>query len=109
MPQQIHQLRNGRRTDLLDDFKRHHMQVFMLRGEESSQQRQRTQRPLNQDAFGGCAAFRVVGPQAIRPVPHQGGVSGKTRLGRGQRRLGQCDRLAEASSQNDCESKFPDE
>ena len=32
MPQQIHQLRNGRRTDLLDDFKRHHMQVFMLRG-----------------------------------------------------------------------------
>ena len=39
MPQQVHQQRNGRRTDPLDDFKSHHMQVFMPRVEESSQQR----------------------------------------------------------------------
>ena len=105
MPQQVHQQWNGRRTDPLDDFKRHHMQVFMLRVEESSQQRQRTLRPLDQGGFGGCADLRVVGLQAIGPVMYQGRVSGKTRLRREQRRLGQCDRLAEASSQDYCESR----
>ena len=85
MPKQVHQQRNGRRTDPLDDFKRHHMQVFMLRVEESSQQRERTPRPLDQGGFGGCADLRVVGQQAICPVTYQGGVSGKTRLRLGQR------------------------
>ena len=85
MPQQVHQQRNGRRTDPLDDFKSHHMQVFMLRVEESSQQRERTPRPLDQGGFGGCADLRVVGQQAICPVTYQGGVSGKTRLRLGQR------------------------
>jgi hypothetical protein len=40
MPQQVYQQRNGRRTDPLEDFEGHPMQVFMLRVEESSQQRQ---------------------------------------------------------------------
>ena len=85
MPKQVHQQRNGRRTDPLDDFKSHHMQVFMPRVEESSQQRQRTPRPFDQGGFGGCADLRVVGQQAICPVTYQGGVSGKTRLRLGQR------------------------
>ena len=32
MPKQVHQQRNGRRTDPLDDLKRHHVQVFMPQG-----------------------------------------------------------------------------
>ena len=68
MPKQVHQQRNGRRTDPPDDFKSHHMQVFMPRVEESSQQRQRTPRLFDQGGFGGCADLRVVGPQAICPV-----------------------------------------
>ena len=39
MPKQLDQQRNGRRTDLPDDFKRLLMQVFIVTGEESSQQR----------------------------------------------------------------------
>ena len=39
MPQQVHQQRNGRRIDSLDDVKRHNIQVFLLGVEESSQQR----------------------------------------------------------------------
>ena len=85
MPKQLDQQRNGRRTDLPDDFKSLLMQVFIVTGEESSQQRQRTPRPLDQGGFGGCADLRVVGQQAICPVTYQGGVSGKTRLGLGQR------------------------
>ena len=85
MPQQVHQQRNGRRTDSLDDVKRHNMQVFMLRAEESSQQRERTPPRLDQGGFGGCADLRVVGQEAICPVTYQGGVSGKTRLRLGQR------------------------
>ncbi len=104
MPQQVYQQWNGRRTDPLDDFKSHHVQVFMPSVEESSQQRQRTRRPLDQGGFGGCADLRVGGLQAIGPVTYRGGASGKTRLCRGQRRLGQRDRLAEASSKYDCES-----
>ena len=39
MPKQLDQQRKGRRTDLPDDFKRLLMQVFIVTGEESSQQR----------------------------------------------------------------------
>ena len=87
MPQQVHQQRNGRRTDPLDDLKSHSMQVFMLRAEESSQHRERTPPHLDQGGLGGCADVRVVGQQAICPVTYQGGVSGNTRLrlGQGQR------------------------
>jgi hypothetical protein len=59
MPEQVHQQRNGRRTDPPDDFKSHHVQVFMPGVEESSQQRQRTPRPFDQGGFGGCADLRV--------------------------------------------------
>ena len=74
MPQQVHQQWNGRRADPLDDFKSHHMQVFMPRVEESSQQRQRTPRPFDQGGFGGCADLRVVGQQAICPVITRAGL-----------------------------------
>ena len=85
MPQQVHQQRNGRRTDSLNDLKRHNMQVFMLRPDESSQQRERTPPHLDQGGFGGCADLRVVVQEAIGPVLYQGWVSGKTRLRLGQR------------------------
>ena len=39
MPQQVHQQRNGRRTDPLDDFESLLMQVFIVTGEESSSRR----------------------------------------------------------------------
>ena len=52
--------------------RRHRMQVFMLRREESSQQRQRTRRPMDQGGFGGCADLRVVGLQASGPVDGPG-------------------------------------
>jgi hypothetical protein len=39
MPQQLDQQRNRRRTDPPDDFKSVLMQVFIVTGEESSQQR----------------------------------------------------------------------
>ena len=106
MPKELDQQRNGGRTELPDDFKRVLMEVFIVTGEESSQQRQRPLRPLDQGGFGGCADLRVVGQQAICPFTYQGGVSGKTRLGLRQRRLGQTDRLAEASSHNYCEGMF---
>ncbi len=79
MPKQVHQQRNGRRTDPPDDFKSLQMQVFIATVEESSQQRQRTPRPLDQGGFGGCPDLRVVGHHAICPVKHQGGVPGKIR------------------------------
>src|SRR5262245_66325804 len=88
MPKQVHQQRNGRRTDPLDDFKGFQMQAFIATGEESSQQREGTPRPLDQGGFGGCADLRVSGQQATFPVKYQGGVSGKTRLRRKQRVLG---------------------
>jgi hypothetical protein len=37
MPKQFDQQRNGRRTNLPDDFKRFPMQAFIVTGEESSQ------------------------------------------------------------------------
>jgi len=85
MPKQFDQQRNGRRTDLPDDFKSLLMQAFIVSGKESSQQRERPPRPLNQGGFGSCADLRVVGQQAICPVLYQGGVLGKTRLVLGQR------------------------
>jgi hypothetical protein len=106
MPKHLYQQRNGRRADPPDDLDSHQMQVFALWVEESSQQRERTHRPLDEDGVGSCADLLVAGLQAICPVTYQVGVSGKTRLGRGQRRLGQRDRLAKASSKNYCESRF---
>jgi hypothetical protein len=81
----------------------------VLRAEESSQQRERTAPRLDQSGFGGCADLRVGGYEATGPVIDQGGVSGKTRLGWGQRCLGQCGGLTEASSTDDCESMFRDD
>ena len=86
MPQQLHQQRNGRRTDPLDDFESHHVQVFMPRVEEAFQQRHRTQRSLDQGGFGGGADLRVVGLQTICPFAYKSRISGKAR-----RRRGQCD------------------
>jgi len=106
MSQQVHQQRNGRRTDSLDDVKRDNIQLFLLGVEESSQQRKRTLPPLDQGGFGGGADLGVVGEKAICPVTYQGGISGKTRLRLGQRGLGQCDRLAEAGRNDYCESMF---
>ena len=74
MPQHVHQQRNGRRTDPPDDLKSHHMQVFMLEGEKSSQQRQRTPGSFDQSGFGGCADLRIVGQQAICPVTYRAGL-----------------------------------
>jgi len=85
MAKQFDQQRNGRRSDLPDDFKSLLMQVFIVSGKESSQQRERPPRPLDQGGFGSCADLRVVGQQAICPVLYQGWVSGKTRLVLGQR------------------------
>ncbi len=45
----------------LDDFKSLQMQVFIATVEESSQQRQRTPRPLDQGGFGVRPDLRVVG------------------------------------------------
>ena len=67
MPKQVRQQRNGRRTDPADDFKSLQMQVFIATVEESSQQRQRTPRPLDQGGFGGCPDLRVVGPSSDLP------------------------------------------
>ena len=85
MPKQVHQQRNGRRTDPPDDFKSHHMQVFMLEGRGIVSAKAANAAALDQGGFGGCADLRVVGQQAICPVTYQGGVSGKTRLRLGQR------------------------
>src|SRR5262245_2117365 len=88
MPKQVHQQRNGGRTKPLDDFKSFPMQAFIATVEESSQQRERTSRPLDQGGFGCGADLRVLGQQATFPVNDQGGVSGKTRLRRKRRLLG---------------------
>jgi hypothetical protein len=40
------------------------MQVFVLRGEESFQQRERTLRTLDQGGFSGGPDLRVLGQQA---------------------------------------------
>jgi hypothetical protein len=61
------------------------MQVFIVSGEESSQQRKRTPRPLDQGGLGGCPDLRVVAQQSICPVTYLGGVCRKTRLRLGQR------------------------
>ena len=106
MLKQLEQQWNGRRTDVPDDFKRLLMQLFIVTGEESSQQRERTPSPFGQGGFGGSADLGVVGQQTICPVTDQGRISGKTRLSRGQRRLGQRDPLVEVGSQDHCESKF---
>jgi hypothetical protein len=76
---QVHQQRNGGRTDPPDDFKSLQMQVFIRTVEESSQQRQRTPCPLDQGGFGDGPDLGVVGHQAIFPVRHPGGVAGKIR------------------------------
>ena len=109
MPKQLDQQRNRRWTDSPDDFKRALMQVFIVTGEELSQQRQRTPRALDQRGFGGGADLGVVGQQAICPVTNRGRVAGKIRLRMGQRWLGQCGRLAQASSKDYGERMFLDE
>ena len=76
----------------------------MLRAEQSSQQGERTPPCLDEGGLGGGADLRVAGLEAVCPVKHQGGSSGKTRLGGRQRRLGPCDCLAEAHRKDDCES-----
>jgi len=53
--------------------------------------------------------LRIAGLQTMCPVEHHGGASGKARLRRRQRRLGRCDRLAEAGRTHQCQSLFPDE
>ena len=77
IPKQVHQQGNGRRTDPPDDFKSHHMQVFIPRAEESSQQGQRTRRRLDQSGFGSRPDLRLSRHQAICPVTHRGGVRGQ--------------------------------
>ena len=79
MTKQLDQQRNGRRTDLPDDFKSLLMQLFIVTVEESSQQRQRTPGPLDQFGFGTCADLRVLGHHAICPVTYR--APGKIRLG----------------------------
>ena len=76
MPKQFDQQRNGRWTDLPDDFKSLLMQVFIVTVEESSQQRQRTPRPLDQGGASDRPDLRVFGHHAIFPVNHPGGVPG---------------------------------
>src|SRR5262249_20709898 len=104
MPKQVHKQRNGRRTDTPDDFKSLLMQVFITTVEEPSQQRPRTTSPVYQSGLGGYPNFRVVGQQAICPITHQGRIRGEGRLRRKRRCLGECDRLAKASSKYYCES-----
>ena len=60
MPKQFHEQRNGRRTDPPDDFKGLPMEVFIAAVEESSQQRQRTPRPLDQGGFGNGPDLQVL-------------------------------------------------
>src|SRR4030095_3344130 len=55
------------------------MHVFILTVEESSQQRQRTPRPLDQGGFRARPDFRVFGHHTIFPVSHLGGVPGLIR------------------------------
>ena len=74
-PQEIDEQRNGWRTDSLNDLKRDLMEVFVLRREESSQQRHGTARALDQCGFRARADLRVTGQQAIRPVTDQRGIS----------------------------------
>ena len=57
MPKQFNQQRNGRRTDSPDDFKSLLMQVFIVTGEESSQQGQRTPGPLTSAASALARTF----------------------------------------------------
>ena len=106
MPQQINQQRNGRRTDPLDDAKRRNMQVFMLRAEQSSQQRERTASGLDEGGFGDCADLWVVGGKTTCPVKYQVWVFGKNRFRLRKRCLRDCDSLAEANRDDDCESMF---
>ena len=84
---EVQQQRHGRRTDSPDDFQRPRLQVFIV--EESSQQWQRTPRPLDQGGFGDGADLRVPGGQAIRPLQHHRGVRGKIRT-LGLARLREC-------------------
>ena len=74
---QVHEQRNGRRTDPPDDFQRLQMQVLIATAEELFQQGQRTIRALDQGGFSGCPDLRVAGRDAIGPVT--GGSLGKIR------------------------------
>ena len=55
----------------LDDLESLQIQAFIATVEESSQQGQRTPRPLDQGGFGGGPDLRVVGHHAICPVKHR--------------------------------------
>src|SRR4029453_14810491 len=65
---QVDQQRNRRRTDPPDDFESLLRRVFIATAEESSQQRQRTPRPLDQGASGGCPDLGGLGQHATGPV-----------------------------------------
>ena len=58
MPKQVHQQRNGRRTDPPDDFKSHQMQVFMPRSRNRLSKGSEPPAP-DQGGFGGCADPKV--------------------------------------------------
>ena len=71
MTKQFNQQRNGRRTNPPDDLKGPQIEIFIATVEETSQQRQRTPRPLDQGGFGHGPDLRVFGHQAICPVQHR--------------------------------------
>jgi hypothetical protein len=79
IPKQVRQQRNGGRTDPPDNLKSHQMKAFIVALKKSSQQRQRTPRPLDQVGFRFCPDLRVFGHQAIFPVTHLGRVYGGIR------------------------------
>src|SRR5262249_17966140 len=87
------------------DLKRHHVQVLVLGGEESSQQRERTLRSLDESGFGGCANLRIPGLQAIGPVTNESRARGETRWRPRRRWLRRCDRVPEAGHQHHGESE----
>src|SRR4051794_17913749 len=82
MSQQLDQQRNRSRTNPLDNFEGLEMQAFIASVEESTQQRKRTSRPLDQGRFGSYPHLRVLSQQPLPPVKRQGGISGKTGLRR---------------------------
>ena len=79
MPKQLDQQRNGRWADLANDFKRLLMQVFIVTGEESSQQGQRVPAALDQRGFSAGADLQVVRNHPIGPVTHMRRVHGNIR------------------------------
>src|SRR5262249_60538177 len=78
--QQVHQQRDGRRTDPLDDLKDFQMQVFIATADGPSQHREGTPRPLDQGGRGGGGDLLVFVKQTTFPVKYQGGVSGVIQL-----------------------------